>query len=78
MLGFVQQQLRDYIVAQQDLLPYVTASLNSVQYVDPAPDASKNIIFPRLSFISHCKVQIKLNHETELCVISRTPTHPLG
>jgi len=42
----VVQQLRDYIVALQDVLPYVT--LTSVTYVESAPDASKNINFPRL------------------------------
>jgi hypothetical protein len=35
-------------VALQDVMPYVTASLNSVQHVNPALDANKNIIFPHL------------------------------
>jgi len=48
MFSVMQNQLRDYIVALQDVLPYVTESLNSVQYDDPAPDACKNINFPRL------------------------------
>jgi len=48
MFSVVQQQLRDYIVALQDVLPYVTATLTSVTYVDPAADASKNINFPHL------------------------------
>jgi len=47
MFRVVQQQLRDYIVAQ-DVLPYVTATLTSVTYVDPAPDANKNMNFPHL------------------------------
>ena len=41
-------QLRDYIVAFQDVMPYVTATLTSVTYVEPAPEASKNKNFPRL------------------------------
>ena len=48
MFSIVQQQFRDYIVAFQDVLPYVTATLSSVTYVEPAPEASKNIDFPRL------------------------------
>jgi len=41
----VQQQLRDYIAALQDVLLYVTATLNSVTDVEPAPEASKNVHF---------------------------------
>jgi len=48
MFNFVQRQLRDYIVALQDLLPYVTTTLTSVTYVEPAPQASKNLHFPHL------------------------------
>ena len=48
MLSVVQQQLRDNIVALQDVLPYVTATLTSVTYVDPPHDANKNINFPPL------------------------------
>ena len=48
MFSIVQQQFRDYIVAFQDVLPYVTNTLNSVTYVEPFPDASKNVNFPRL------------------------------
>ena len=48
MFSIVQQQLRDYIVALQDVLPYVTATLTSVTYVEPAPEASKNIDYPHL------------------------------
>jgi hypothetical protein len=48
MFSVVQQQLRDYIVALQDVLTYVTATLTSVTHVDPAPDANKNINFPHL------------------------------
>jgi len=48
MFSIVQQQLRDYIVALQDVLPYVTATLTSVTYVDSPPDAFKNIVFTHL------------------------------
>jgi hypothetical protein len=49
MFSVVQQQMRDYILALQDVLPYVTATLTSVTYVDPAPDANKNINFLHLN-----------------------------
>jgi hypothetical protein len=48
MFSVLQEQLRDYIVALQDILPYLTATLTSVTYFEPAPDASKNINFLRL------------------------------
>jgi len=48
VFSVVQNQLRDYVVALHHVLHYVTAGLNSVQYVDPVPDASKNINFPFL------------------------------
>ena len=48
MFNIVQQQLRDYIVALQDVLPIVTNTLTSVTYVEPSPDASKNIDYPHL------------------------------
>jgi hypothetical protein len=48
MFSIVQQQLRDYIVALQDVFPYVTATLTSVTYAEPAPDASKKINFRHL------------------------------
>jgi hypothetical protein len=47
MFGIVQH-LRDYIVALQDVLPYVTATLTSVNYMEPATEASKNIYYSRL------------------------------
>ena len=46
VFSIVQQQLRDYIVALQDVLPHITATVTSVTYVEPTPEASKNIIFP--------------------------------
>ena len=48
MFNIVQQQLRDYIVALQDVLSFVTNTLTSVTYVEPSPDASKNVDFPHL------------------------------
>ena len=48
MFSIVQRQLRDYIVALQDVLPNVTATLTSVTYVEPAPEAIKKIDFPHL------------------------------
>jgi hypothetical protein len=45
IFNIVQQQLRDYIVALQDVLPFVTNTLTSVTYVEPSPDASKNVDF---------------------------------
>jgi len=48
MLNVVQQQLRDYIVATPDVLPYVTSALTSVTYFEPAPNASTHIHFPHL------------------------------
>ena len=46
--NIVQQQLCDYIVALQDVLPFVATTLTSVTYVEPSPDASKNVDFPHL------------------------------
>ena len=48
MFNIVQQRLRDYIVGLQDVLPFVTKTLTSVTYVEPSPDASKNVDFPHL------------------------------
>ena len=62
IFSIVQQQLRGYIVALQRVLPYVTATLTSVTYVEAAPESSMNIDFSHLyeeliSFVySHCKV----------------------
>jgi hypothetical protein len=48
MFIIVQQHLRDYIVVLQDVLPHVSATLNSVTYVEPAPEANKNVHFSHL------------------------------
>jgi hypothetical protein len=54
MLNIVQQQLRDYYVAHEDVLPFLTTTLTSVTYVEPSPDTSINLHFPHLyvDFIS--------------------------
>ena len=44
MFNVVQEQLRDYIVAMPDVLPYVTTVLTSVTYVEPSPNSSKALI----------------------------------
>jgi hypothetical protein len=44
MFNVVQQQLRDYIAAIQNVLPYVSTALTSVTYVEPAPNSSKTSI----------------------------------
>jgi len=48
MYNIVQQQLRDHIVALQDVLLFVTNTSTSVTYVEPSPDTSKNVVFPHL------------------------------
>ena len=45
----IVQQLRVYIVALLNVLPYVTATLISVTYVEPTPEASNNIDFQNLN-----------------------------
>ena len=46
VIRLVEQQLSDYIIALPDVLSYVISSLTSVSYVEPVPDASKNIDYP--------------------------------
>ena len=63
MFSVVQQQLRDYIVALQDVSLYVTATLTAATYKDPPPDADKNKFPPlirgtdsfRVIPIANCK-----------------------
>jgi len=45
---FVQQQVRDYIIAMPDVLSYMTSSLTSISYTEPVPIASKSIDYPHL------------------------------
>jgi len=44
----IQQQLRYYISAMPDVLSYVTSSLASTTFVEPPPNASTFINYPRL------------------------------
>jgi len=44
----LQQQLRDYIIALPDMLPYVTSSLASTTSVEPQANASSNIDYTHL------------------------------
>jgi len=44
----IQQQLRLYISAVPDVLSYVTSSLASAIFVEPPPNASTFINYPRL------------------------------
>ena len=44
----IQQQLRHYISVMPDVLSYVTSSLASTTFVDPPPNASTFIYYPRL------------------------------
>ena len=44
----IQQQLRDYINALPDVLSYMTSSLTSVSYVEPAPNSFKYVDYPHL------------------------------
>ena len=44
----IQQQLRHNISAMTDVLSYVTSSLASTTFVEPPPNASTFINYPRL------------------------------
>jgi len=44
----IQRQLRQYFSAMPDVLSYVTSSLASTTFVDPPPNASTFINYPRL------------------------------
>jgi hypothetical protein len=48
MFHIVHKQLRDYIIALPDVLSYVTASLTSTSYIEPAPNASHHINYHHL------------------------------
>jgi len=43
VFNVVQQQLRDYLIALPEVLSYVTSFLTSLSYIEPMPNASKNI-----------------------------------
>ena len=44
----IQQQLRYYIMALPVVLSFMSSSLTSTSYIEPAPNASKNIDYPPL------------------------------
>jgi len=48
MFHVVQNQLNVYTVSLPDVLVYVTVALTSTNYVEPAPNASKHIMYPQL------------------------------
>jgi len=48
MFHVVQYQLNVYALSLPDVLPFVTVAVTSVNYVEPALNASKHIIFSRL------------------------------
>jgi hypothetical protein len=48
MFHVVQNQLDAYTNAIPDVLSYVTAALSSTAYIEPAPSASKHIVYPQL------------------------------
>jgi len=48
MLHVLQNQLKVYTLSLPDVLAYVTVALTSVNYVEPAPNASKHIVYTQL------------------------------
>ena len=44
----LQNQLNVYTISLLDVLAYVTVALTSVNYVEPAPNASKHIVYSQL------------------------------
>ena len=48
MFHFVQNQLNAYTITLADVLSYATADLSSPAYMEPAPNASKHIMYPQL------------------------------
>jgi len=48
MFHVVQNQLNVYTLCLPDVLSYVTAALTSANYVQPALNASRHILFPHL------------------------------
>ena len=49
MFNVAQQQLRDHTVAMPDVLSYVTKVLNSLTYVELAPNANTYTYYPHLT-----------------------------
>ena len=48
MFYAIQNQLDTYTNAMSDVLSGVTVALSATAYIEPAPNASKNIMYPRL------------------------------
>jgi hypothetical protein len=48
MFHVVQNQLRAYIHSLTDVLSYDTVALSSCDYVEPAPNTSKHIVYSQL------------------------------
>jgi len=48
MFHVLQNQLKVYTLSLSDVLTYVTTALTSVNYVEPAPNASKHIVYSQL------------------------------
>jgi len=48
MLHIVQNQLTSFTLALPDVMIYVIAALSSDTYIEPAPTASKSILYPQL------------------------------
>jgi hypothetical protein len=68
----VQQQLRDYVVATPDVLPYVSNALTSVTYVDPCPNAGKTLILltctSKLLHSSKTSCLFSFNCDSYICI----------
>jgi len=45
---FLQYQLKVYTLSLPDVFAYVTVALTSVIYVEPAPNASKHIVYSQM------------------------------
>ena len=48
MFHVVQNQLKVYTPSMPDVLAYVTLAFTSVNYVEPAPKASKHIVYSQM------------------------------
>jgi len=48
MFHVLQNQLKVYTLSLSDVLTYVTVALTSVNYVEPATNASKHIVYSQL------------------------------
>jgi len=76
MCHVVQNQLKVYTLSLLDILAYMTVALTSVNYVEPAPNASKHIVYSQLFVNSrrHCKKN-NYNTNTYYCLTVCTCLH---